>query len=159
MPRKISFFGQWFGGEYIDRAAINANADELAQVESSIDGLSAAVQRQAAEIGKLRALSVALSQLLVDKGVVTEDELQDLAQRLASPPPPAPLPPPPPPSPALASPPLDEVDDVNDGPPRMGAAEGTTTCDRCGRQVPMSCTNIVEIGTICDDCFTTSPER
>lgn len=131
MAKKLGWLSQSLWGEWADRDAINRNADDLENVESNVDVLRAQVQRQGAEIVKLRAMIMGVVEILHAKAPFDDAELQSAIQAAhaeLTTPPPAPR------AHATAA-----------GPPVI--------CTKCMRTVPAAATNITGQGLVCDNCF------
>lgn len=92
MAKQLGFFQMWLGGDYAERATINANAEALDGVEQLIREHQVRLDKQAKEIVELRATVMALAELLqrkvpYDDGEL-EQEVKDAYAELLPPPPP-----------------------------------------------------------------------
>jgi hypothetical protein len=76
MAKKLSFLGQWLGGEWADRAAINRNAEDLSVVEADVTELRKVVQQQAQELLRLRAMFMGVVEVLHTKTPFDDNELE-----------------------------------------------------------------------------------
>jgi len=130
MAQKLGFWRQWAGGEWADRNVINANAQELENVEFDLNQLRALVKRQAQELLYLRAMFSGLIEVLHEQQPFHEGKLEQAVQSAW-----AEL------NPAPAQP-----------KPTAPAPVRIVTCAACGRQVPATRTNITATGEVCDAC-------
>ena len=127
MASRLGLFDQWAFGEWADRNAINANADELTAVEATVDGLRTQLARQQKELVHLRAMLMGVVEVLHAKAPFDDAEL-DAAVKAAHD--------------KLTAPPN----------PHAPRPVQTTSCARCARTVLLSQTNITAFGTVCDAC-------
>jgi hypothetical protein len=136
VAQKLTFFHT--GTSWADRDAINANADELDSVETDVGSLRTAMLRQNQEILRLRAMLMAVVEVLHAKAPFDDAELDSAFNaawtQLTAPPPP--------------------IQQSQTGAPYRGAPVPVrmVTCVRCMRQVPASQTNITASGEVCDRC-------
>lgn len=134
----------WWSGQIYERAVIDRNAQDLAEVEVTVGALQAVVQRQEQEILRLRAMLIGLVEVLHTRTPFYDGELDRAAEAawtlLTGPA--APLP-----SPAAST-------DPYRGLPAEPAAPAARVvlCLQCGRKVPASQTTITENGEVCDAC-------
>jgi hypothetical protein len=91
MATKLSFLGQWLGGEWADRAVINRNAEELSIVEADVTELRKLVQQQSQDILRLRAMFMGVVEVLHTKTPFDDKELESAVdgawKQLTAPPP------------------------------------------------------------------------
>lgn len=95
MAEKLGLMNQWLFGNWAERATINRNAEALSSVEANLGDLRNIVERQAKEILQLRTMFVALVDVLHERAVVDEAEIERAVQEAwakVSPPPPEPKP-------------------------------------------------------------------
>lgn len=95
MAEKLGLLNQWLFGDWAERATINRNAEALSSVEANLGDLRKVVERQAKEILQLRAMFMGVVEVLHEKAVVDDVELERAVQAAwakLSPPPPEPKP-------------------------------------------------------------------
>jgi len=76
MAEKLGLLSQWAFGNLAERGTINRNAETLSNVEAHVVDLRNLVERQANEITQLRAMFMGLVEVLHDKAVVDEAQLE-----------------------------------------------------------------------------------
>jgi hypothetical protein len=134
--------GPWDGNRF--GTVINHNADELEDVEGSIETLRLAVVGQRQEILQLRAMVIGLVDVLRSKLALADEELDravGAALTALQPPRSAPR------SAGAAA-----AGHPYRDPPVEAAPVPTTVCIRCTAQVPKAETTITELGEVCDAC-------
>lgn len=92
MAKRLGLFQMWLGGDYAERATINANAEALDGVEQVIREQQMQIDKQAKEIMELRATVMALAEVLQRKVPYDDGELEQevkVAYAELMPPPPA----------------------------------------------------------------------
>jgi hypothetical protein len=148
MAQKLGFFSQWMFGEWADRAAINANADDLMNVEITVGALQTTVARQHQEILRLRAMVMGVVDVLNEKFQLDEREVEKAVQQAwaeltmpAQPPQPVAMPT----DPYRGTP-------AQAQPTAPAAPTRYETCTKCGQNVPAARTNITANGVVCDRC-------
>jgi hypothetical protein len=138
MATRVTWFQQWFGGEMVDRRAINNHALDIDLMGGDLDTLKMRVAEQDEVIKKLRTTVIALGHLVVSKGLISQDELQDEIQHVIAGPP------------ASSSEHPYRIDTLETDPTAIGQR-----CARCGGMFPKEKTTITANGTLCDTCFNT----
>jgi hypothetical protein len=121
-------------GDWADRDAINRNADELADVEQQQWTLQQTIDKQRGEIIQLRAMVMAVMEILVAANIADNETIQATAQRAYD----ALVP-----RPSLAIP---------AGGMHTAPSTHLTTCIKCKRSVPATSTTITGNGEVCDAC-------
>lgn len=138
MAQKI--LNKWFGGEWQDRAAINANAIELEAVGTDVEILRRLIKQQSQQLLQLRAMFMGVVDVLHAKMPFDDAELERAVTsawtQLTAPPPP----------PAQPGGEPYRGHSAPQAPPRM------VTCAKCLKQVPATRTNITAAGEVCDAC-------
>lgn len=95
MAEKLGLLNQWLFGDWAERATINRNAEALSSVEANLGDLRKVMERHAKEILQLRAMLMGVVEVLHEKAVVDDAELERAVQAAwakLSPPPPEPKP-------------------------------------------------------------------
>lgn len=140
--RKLGF---WSNSEYEQRTAINQAADELEVLQSNATfahqqhtALRRTVERQQAEIDRLKGALQAVCDLLVDLDVIEEEALAyrvEAAIEAAA-------------AEAAASRPASPFDA-----PSTPQAARPVVCSRCKRQVEPAAISFTDRGPMCDPCI------
>src|SRR3569623_808545 len=65
MADKVGLFGQMLWGQWAERAAINRNATSLETVEGQVADLRSTIEKQPAEIIRLRAMIGGLAEVVI----------------------------------------------------------------------------------------------
>jgi len=91
MAEKLGILDQMLFGKWAERGAINRNAENLSLVEADLGELRKVVQRQAQEIVQLRAMFIGLVEVLHEKALFDDADLERAVQaahaKLTAPPP------------------------------------------------------------------------
>lgn len=76
MAEKLGILNQVLFGNLAERATINKNAESLSIVEANLGELRESVQRQAQEILRLRAMIMGIVEVLQEKALLDNAELE-----------------------------------------------------------------------------------
>ena len=126
----------WFSSDWAERSAINDAHETLEYMAEADMGMAEQIgklfkldRKQGQQIVELKAMLLAVTNLLVESGVVPEENVVAAIKGA--------------------------LDEVTPKPAKKGEAKRVrmTRCASCGKDVPANSTNYTETGEVCDACF------